>query len=246
MSKGLYKFKSPLKKSFGRRSSHFLLPRGARWRIAALCILGFVLGIATGQLYSLLWFSRKSLDNLQRAGRCATTGRQRDACRIHCSGCSGRVGGEGFGAGPRPAGAPHSGRHVIDRRAPPRRPRNRYYAGRTDVSDPSPKCCIAEDCLANDQGRHAVITSLRTNKYLPLVQVCACRWVDRRTKGGFAGLHERLHALHAISCAAGCLPLRGCRLSGSARRYAGSAHLPEVHRWLSCPGWRPARHLAVL
>lgn len=35
--------------------------------------------------------------------------------------------------------------------------------GRVDLRDPSPKCCSAEDCLAQDQGRYAIITSLMTD-----------------------------------------------------------------------------------
>ncbi len=44
-------------------------------------------------------------------------------------------------------------------------------AGRRVEADPSPRCCTGEDCLQRSRGRHAVITALRTDNYLPLLLV---------------------------------------------------------------------------
>ena len=44
-------------------------------------------------------------------------------------------------------------------------------AGRRDEVDPSPRCCTGEDCLQRSRRRHAVVTALRTDNYLPLLLV---------------------------------------------------------------------------
>jgi hypothetical protein len=46
--------------------------------------------------------------------------------------------------------------------------------GRHDEEFPSPRCCVDEECLKNDNGNYAVLTTLRTDTYLPLVQHLAC------------------------------------------------------------------------
>lgn len=46
--------------------------------------------------------------------------------------------------------------------------------GRTDSDFPSPNCCIDAGCLARDKGRYAVLTTLRSNNYLPLLLHLAC------------------------------------------------------------------------
>ncbi len=46
-----------------------------------------------------------------------------------------------------------------------------FCAGRRDEVDPSPRCCTGEDCLQRSRGRHAVVTALRTDNYLPLLLV---------------------------------------------------------------------------
>lgn len=48
-----------------------------------------------------------------------------------------------------------------------------YYRGRIDVSDPSPRCCRAEDCLSKSSQRNAVVVPLRNDHYLPLLQANA-------------------------------------------------------------------------
>ena len=47
----------------------------------------------------------------------------------------------------------------------------RLHVGRRDEVDPSPRCCTGHDCLQRSRGRHAVITALRTDNYLPLLLV---------------------------------------------------------------------------
>lgn len=59
---------------------------------------------------------------------------------------------------------------------------NSYYAGRKDSTDPSPRCCLAESCTVADRGRYTVLTTLRTDKYLPLLQELSCSL--RRTNPG--------------------------------------------------------------
>lgn len=46
--------------------------------------------------------------------------------------------------------------------------------GRTDSDFHSPHCCIDADCLARDKGRHAVLTTLRSNDYYPLLEHLSC------------------------------------------------------------------------
>ena len=46
--------------------------------------------------------------------------------------------------------------------------------GRTDSDFPSPNCCIDSQCLARDKGRYAVLTTLRSNEYLPLLVHLSC------------------------------------------------------------------------
>ena len=48
---------------------------------------------------------------------------------------------------------------------------NSYYAGRKESTDPSPRCCLAEECTRKDKGRYTILTTLRTDKYLPLLEV---------------------------------------------------------------------------
>lgn len=48
---------------------------------------------------------------------------------------------------------------------------NSYYAGRKEATDPSPRCCVAEECIQKDKGRYTILTTLRTDKYLPLLEV---------------------------------------------------------------------------
>lgn len=63
---------------------------------------------------------------------------------------------------------------------------NSYYAGRTDASNPSPRCCSADSCTQNDRGRYTILTTLRTDKYLPLLQVSwSCRFdISKHTMVG--------------------------------------------------------------
>ena len=46
--------------------------------------------------------------------------------------------------------------------------------GRLHNDFPSPRCCVDEDCLEKDRGRYAVLTTLRSNDYLPLLHHLAC------------------------------------------------------------------------
>lgn len=46
--------------------------------------------------------------------------------------------------------------------------------GRHDQEFPSPRCCVDDECLKNDRGNYAVLTTLRTDTYLPLVEHLAC------------------------------------------------------------------------
>jgi len=46
--------------------------------------------------------------------------------------------------------------------------------GRTDADFPSPKCCVDAGCLAKDKGRYAILTTLRSNDYLPLLVHLSC------------------------------------------------------------------------
>jgi hypothetical protein len=46
--------------------------------------------------------------------------------------------------------------------------------GRVDTDFPSPRCCEDEECLKRDKGRHAVLTTLRSDDYLPLLENLAC------------------------------------------------------------------------
>lgn len=53
---------------------------------------------------------------------------------------------------------------------------NSYYAGRKESTDPCPRCCLAEECIQKDKGRYTILTTLRTDKYLPLLQVSICQY----------------------------------------------------------------------
>jgi hypothetical protein len=44
---------------------------------------------------------------------------------------------------------------------------------REDSLQRSPRCCIAEDCIAGDLQSYAIVTPLRTDQYLPLFNVRA-------------------------------------------------------------------------
>ena len=60
---------------------------------------------------------------------------------------------------------------------------------RAEETDPSPRCCIAEDCLAaGHRRRHAVVSALRTDAYLPMLQARANQGEDpvSRAPGGWA------------------------------------------------------------
>ena len=46
--------------------------------------------------------------------------------------------------------------------------------GRIDTDFPSPRCCEDEECLKRDRGKHAVLTTLRSDDYLPLLEHLAC------------------------------------------------------------------------
>ena len=46
--------------------------------------------------------------------------------------------------------------------------------GRIDLEFPSPRCCVDDGCLVNDRGRYAVLTTLRSDNYFPLLQHLAC------------------------------------------------------------------------
>ena len=46
--------------------------------------------------------------------------------------------------------------------------------GRTDSDFPSPHCCVDAECLSKDKGRYAVLTTLRSNDYFPLIVHLAC------------------------------------------------------------------------
>jgi hypothetical protein len=46
--------------------------------------------------------------------------------------------------------------------------------GRRHEIYPSPKCCRALECLKEDKGRHAVLTTLRTDSYFPYLKRFAC------------------------------------------------------------------------
>lgn len=50
-----------------------------------------------------------------------------------------------------------------------------YYHGRLHDKAASPKCCYAEDCIQHDRNRYAVVTTLRNDAYLPLVEVHGCQ-----------------------------------------------------------------------
>ncbi|KAK9813758.1 hypothetical protein WJX73_007760 [Symbiochloris irregularis] len=49
-----------------------------------------------------------------------------------------------------------------------------YLEGRREDSDPAPRCCSGEGCLTDKPGRHAVITALRSDSYLPLLKALVC------------------------------------------------------------------------
>ena len=46
--------------------------------------------------------------------------------------------------------------------------------GRIDTDFPSPRCCEDEECLKVNRGRHAILTTLRSDAYLPLLEHLAC------------------------------------------------------------------------
>ena len=46
--------------------------------------------------------------------------------------------------------------------------------GRVESEFPSPRCCVDAGCLDIDKGRYAVLTTLRTDKYLTLLRNLAC------------------------------------------------------------------------
>ncbi len=70
---------------------------------------------------------------------------------------------------------------------------NSYYAGRHENTDPCPRCCLAEECIKKDKGRYTILTTLRTDKYLPLL-VVSCPETHMST----ASLLARLHPLVGI------------------------------------------------
>lgn len=47
-------------------------------------------------------------------------------------------------------------------------------AGRQNRRHHSPRCCFAHDCLLQDRGQHAIVTTLRTPNYLVLVRELHC------------------------------------------------------------------------
>ena len=46
--------------------------------------------------------------------------------------------------------------------------------GRIDSNYPSPRCCSGIECIETSSGRHAVLTTLRSDNYLPLLQALRC------------------------------------------------------------------------
>lgn len=46
--------------------------------------------------------------------------------------------------------------------------------GRIDQDFPSPRCCVDHDCLVQDKGRYAILTTLRSDDYLPLLEHLSC------------------------------------------------------------------------
>ena len=46
-----------------------------------------------------------------------------------------------------------------------------YYRGREEATDPTPRCCYGAACLAQDRGRYAVVTTLRSDYYTSLTEV---------------------------------------------------------------------------
>ena len=46
--------------------------------------------------------------------------------------------------------------------------------GRTDSDFPSPTCCVDAECLPLSKGRFAVLTTLRSNDYYPLLEHLSC------------------------------------------------------------------------
>ncbi len=116
-----------------------------------LCAASILLGLSLfqNQVRLFLWSARRANDAIARSSRYV----------VRCDG------GLDF------IGVPSNGANAMV--ITPRR----FYAGRTDLIDPAPRCCSDVGCLANDKGRYAVITSLRSNNYLPLVQVCVMRIV---------------------------------------------------------------------
>ena len=71
---------------------------------------------------------------------------------------------------------------------------------RTARRHPAPACCFAEGCLESSRRKHAVATSLRSAKYLPLLQAsalpchrpCGSVWWHHRQCVGVQGMATSL------------------------------------------------------
>jgi len=80
--------------------------------------------------------------------------------------------------------------------------------GRHNNEFPSPRCCVDEGCLLKDRGRYAVLTTLRTDNYLPLVKHLACSFhntnpektlIVATVRGDLsADVLEQLHAIKNV------------------------------------------------
>ena len=57
--------------------------------------------------------------------------------------------------------------------------------GRIDKDFPSPRCCVDEECLSKSKGRHAVLTTLRSDNYLPLLEHLSCSMKKSNPKMDF-------------------------------------------------------------
>ena len=56
--------------------------------------------------------------------------------------------------------------------------------GRVESIAPSPRCCEDIDCLNNDKGKYAILLTIRTESYIPLLRksVCSAHYTNPNIK----------------------------------------------------------------
>ena len=116
--------------------------------------------------------------------------------------------------------------------------------GRIDYEHPSPRCCVDSECLAGDKGKYAVLTTLRTDKYLPLLQNLACSMKLSNPKVELVVATVRGDLLESTELAVGKL---GARLIYWDDYKLGNRHTPRFQlNWVKVRAWEMVQYDALL